>query len=84
MVLIVNVSDFQLENDGLVLVLKIAEVSTSLNFCTGEDSTLSTLSTPTQMLLHESMSYRSSSGILRHISFIGRIFLLSNVMVMLK
>ena len=68
--LIITVSDFPYDNDGFVLVWKIVEASTPLNFRTDEDSTLSTLSTATQKLIHETKSYRTSSCKLNHSWFI--------------
>ena len=63
--MIAIISDFELENDcwckyGRWLINLIHL------FFQGEASILSTLVNPTQMLLHESMSYRPSSGTLCH------------------
>ena len=69
-VLIVNVSDFPYDNDGLALAWKIVEGIYSIEFFRVEDSTLSTLSTATQKLIHESTSYRTNSCKLNHSCFI--------------
>ena len=64
-VLVIVVSAFAYDNYGLRLVWIILEESTSLIF-KGKASTLSNLSTATQILLHDSTSHRPSSGILHH------------------